>query len=148
MLSDPYTRLLTLDDAHGAPLAEFIHYPGHDLLQVSWHGPLTAAEIIRGVRHGGQWRDELGYTRILNDKSDAGGDWSEVLPWLEYEWLPEVTEAGIGAIAYVFSKKVENRFLTRQFIEAVRKSIAIEVFEDLGQAYEWLTAQPAPGKGG
>ena len=143
-LAGPHTRLLTLDDAHGSPLAEFTHYPAHDLLHVSWHGPLTAAEIIRGVRHGGQWRNELRYSRILDDKSDAGGDWGDALAWLEYDWLPQVTEAGLCAMAYVFSKEVENRFLTQQFMEAVSKSIAVAEFEDVAEATAWLIAQPVP----
>jgi hypothetical protein len=142
LLTLPHRRLLTLDDDYGAPLAEFTHYPSADVLHVRWLGHMTAAEVVRGVKHGGQWRNELHYSRVLNDKSEAGGDWSEALPWLQYEWLPLAVAAGIKAMAYVFSPDRENRMVSREFVEAVRPYMAIKVFDNTDQAWAWLHTHP------
>jgi hypothetical protein len=141
MLPAEPTLLLTLADDHGALLAEFVHYPADELMCVRWHGQLTAAEVINGAKQAGQWRDKLHYTRVLNDKSDTGGDWSEALPWLQYEWLPLALAAGVRAMAYVFSANRANRFATQEFVEAVRPHMAIELFEDVAAAMDWLRVQ-------
>ena len=138
MLSGPPTQLLSLKDAHGAALTEYLFYPREELLYVRWHGQLTGPDIIRGVQQGTQWREQLRYFLILNDKSDTGGDWSEALPWLEYEWLPKAIAAGVRAMAYVFSPDRDNRFASQQFVEALRPHMAIEIFEDLDTALAWL----------
>ncbi|GAC1603854.1 MAG: hypothetical protein NVS3B25_32770 [Hymenobacter sp.] len=141
MLTSTPTQLLTLKDRHGAPLAEYLYYPDYELLYVRWHGHLTGSEVIRGVQQGAQWRNQLRYSLILNDKSDAGGDWSDALPWLEFEWLPLALNAGVKAMAYVFSPDRENRFASQQFITAVRPHLDIEVFEDVEMALGWLTSE-------
>ena len=98
MIFGPPTQRLTLDDAQGALLAEYLFFPADELLYVRWHGHLTGAEIIRGVEHGSKWHEQLVYSLVLNDKSDTGGDWSDALPWLEYEWLPKAVAAGVRAM--------------------------------------------------
>ncbi|MCC3151994.1 hypothetical protein Q3A66_18705 [Hymenobacter sp. BT770] len=141
MRSAPPTQLLTLKDGHGAPLAEYMYYPADKLLYVRWHGHLTGAEVVRGVQQGGQWRDQLDYSYILNDKSDTGGDWSEALPWLQYEWLPLAVSAGVKAMAYVFSPDRENQFATQTFVAALRPHMAIELFDNMDVALAWLHQQ-------
>jgi hypothetical protein len=140
MLPAPPTQLLTLEDAHGAALAEYSYYPNEELLYVRWHGQLTGPDIIRGVQHGAAWRDQLHYSVILNDKSDSGGDWSEALPWLQYEWLLGAVAAGVRAMAYVFSPDRDNRFASQQLVESLRPHMAIELFENIELALAWLAS--------
>jgi hypothetical protein len=118
-----------------------MYYPADKLLYVRWHGHLTGAEVVRGVQQGGQWRDQLDYSYILNHKSDTGGDWSEALPWLQYEWLPLAVSAGVKAMAYVFSPDRENQFATQTFVAALRPHMAIELFENMDVALAWLHQQ-------
>lgn len=141
MLSGPPVQLAPVTDAQGEPLAEYLFYPESGLLYVRWHGHLTGAEVIRGVAHTEQWRGQFTYALILNDKSDTGGDWSEAIPWLQYEWLPAALAEGVKAIAYVFSPDRENRIASQEFIEAVRPHLTIEMFEDLALALAWLLEQ-------
>jgi len=140
MLIGPPTQLLTFDDAYGAALAECSFYPNEELLHVRWHGQLMGPDIIRGVQHSAIWRDQLRFSLILNDNSDSGGDWSEALPWIQYEWLPGAVAAGVRAMAYVFSPDRDNRFASQQFVEAVRPHMAIELFEDPELALAWLAS--------
>ena len=137
----PPSQRLTLNDDHGAVLAEYLFYPDDELLHVRWHGHLTGAEIIRGVQQAGQWRAQLNYAFVLNDKSDTSGDWSDALPWLQYESLPLALSAGLKAMAYVFSPDRENRFASQDFVAAMRPHMAIEVFEDIATAVAWLKQQ-------
>ena len=145
MVSGPPTQRLTLEDAQGSLLAEYLFFPADELLFVRWHGHLTGAEVIRGVEQGTKWRDQLAYSLILNDKSDTGGDWSDALPWLQYEWLPKAVAAGVRAMAYVFSPDRENMFASQEFVQAVRPHMAIELFDDLDQALTWLLEQKPAG---
>ena len=141
MLSAPPTQLLSLQDTNGAALAEYLFYPDDKLLYVRWHGHLTGAEIVRGVQQGCQWRDQFTYSFILNDKSDSGGDWSDALPWLQYEWLPQALHAGVKAMAYVFSPDRENQFATQSFVAALRPHMAVELFDNVDVALAWLQQQ-------
>lgn len=141
MLTGPFTQLLRLDDAHRATLAEYFFYPDDELLYVRWHGHLTGPEVIRGAQQGAQWRGQLHYSRILNDTRDSSGDWTDALPWLTYEWLPQALEGGVQALAYVFSPVHENLFASRQFVAALRPHLAIRAFENLDAAVAWLRAQ-------
>jgi hypothetical protein len=143
MLSSPPTQLFSLQDEHGAALAEYFYYPADELLMVRWHGHLTGDAVIRGVARATTWRNQLNYSLILNDKSDTGGDWSDALPWLQYEWLPLAVKAGVRAMAYVFSPDTENRFASQDFVTAMRPHMAIELFEDLDAALAWLLSQKA-----
>ena len=140
------SQLLALQDHHGAALAEYLFYPDDELLYVRWHGHLTGPEVIQGVQQGAQWRDQLRYRLILNDKSDSSGDWSDALPWLQYEWLPLAVQAGVQAMAYVFSPDRDNQFASQQFVAALRPHMAIEIFDDSEAALAWLRAfTAAPG---
>ncbi|MDO7875829.1 hypothetical protein Q5H93_13890 [Hymenobacter sp. ASUV-10] len=141
MSSAEPTLLLALTDDHGAPLAEYFHYPADELLYVRWHGQLNADVVIKGSQQGRNWREAMRYTRVLNDKSDTGGDWREALPWLQYEWLPLALGAGIRAMAYVFSPDRDNRFASQEFINTIRPHMAIELFDDVDTALAWLRTQ-------
>ncbi len=141
MLIGPATHPFTLQDAYGATLADYLFYPNDELVYVRWHGHLTAAEVIRGVSQGSLWAADFDYSLILNDKSDTGGDWSDALPWLHYEWLPQALEKGIRAMAYVFSPDRTNRFVTQEFVGAISPQMAIELFDDRDLAIEWLLRQ-------
>ena len=141
MLTGPATHLFALQDAHGANLADYSFYPADELMYVRWHGHLTGAEVIRGVSQGSLWAANFDYLLILNDKSDTGGDWSDALAWLQYEWLPQALEKGVRAMAYVFSPDRENRFVSQEFVEAISPQMAIELFDDRDLALEWLLRQ-------
>ena len=141
MIASDAIPLLTLPDRYGAPLAEYYFSPRHSLLYVRWHGNLTAAEVIKGVMEGTQWLEKYHVTRVLNDKSDATGDWSEALPWLQYEWLPQAVAAGLKAVAYILPPVLEAQIVSQKFVEAVRDQIHIALFTNETEAWHWLEAQ-------
>ena len=141
MLTAQAVHLLALPDHYGAPLAEYFFVPTDAMLYVRWHGQLTAAEVIRGVQEGARWRGVHTFRRVLNDKRDSGGDWSDALPWLQYEWLPEAVAAGIQAMAYVLSPDLEGRIVSQEFVEAVQARLKVALFTNEAEAMRWLQAQ-------
>ncbi|WP_216726627.1 STAS/SEC14 domain-containing protein [Hymenobacter siberiensis] len=141
MLTAEAVHLTTIADCYGAPLAEYYFFPDHSLLYISWHGQLTAAEVIRGVLEGTRLLEKHAFQRILNDKRDTGGDWSEALPWLEYEWMPKAVAAGLRAIAYILSPNLDAQIVSHKFVEAVQGQIQISLFTNEEDAREWLEIQ-------
>lgn len=138
-LYPPAQRLLDLHDAHGALLAEFDFSPELRLLCIYWHGHLTAASVIEGTQAGMRLRHQGDAPHLLlNDKSLTSGDWSEALPWLQYEWLPEAVAAGLKAVGYVRSPDPASQTGTQEFIEAVRLQVPLGLFHTAGPASKWL----------
>jgi hypothetical protein len=141
MLADPHTLLLKLTDNQYKPLAEFCHYPVHNLLYVTWHGHLRADEVVLVAGEHLQLQAELHTSHLFNDKTDSSGDWQEALPYLHYEWLPLAKAAGLRAMAYLFSPDVAARFVSKDFVAAVRPHLNVELFSNADEAWAWLLAQ-------
>jgi hypothetical protein len=124
------TRLLRLPDMHGALLADFDHFPTLDLLHIRWHG----LELFAGQPLP---------RRLLTNHSQVTGEWAEALPWLQYEWLPEVTERGVRVLAHVLAKSQSSHFVSYQgsqeFTLALKQALRAASFRNLEPAWHWLT---------
>ena len=141
MVDAAIAPLLKLTDFYGAPLAEFYYLPQNATLYIRWHGNLTAAEVVRGVKASSALMEARPFARVLNDKRDTSGDWSEALPWLEYEWLPQAVAAGLRAIAYVLSPALETQMVSQEFVEAVQRQLHVALFLQEDEARRWLNGQ-------
>ncbi|MCB2408322.1 hypothetical protein [Hymenobacter lucidus] len=142
-LSTSYLELGTVVDDHGQLIASFRHYPDQQLLYIRWTGNLTGLEVIKVAKAAGPIQQQYHCPLLLNDKTDSTGDWSEALPWLEYEWLPVAMEEGLRAFAYVFSPDLQNQFISVEFAEHVGQHLPIQLFYDVSTALEWLRRQHA-----
>ncbi|GAB3573851.1 SpoIIAA family protein [Hymenobacter daeguensis] len=141
MLTAEASHLTTLSDSYGAPLAEYYYFPETRALYIRWHGHLTAAAVIRGVVAAMQLLEEHPFERVLNDKRDTGGEWSEALPWLQYEWRPLAVAAGIRAIAYILSPDFTAQMVSTEFVEAMHGQIRVALFTGEDEARRWLQNQ-------
>ncbi|GAB3658598.1 hypothetical protein GCM10027594_29910 [Hymenobacter agri] len=130
--------VLALDDRFGAPLAEFYYLPQGQVLYIRWHGNLTANEVIRAVTEGSKLLATHPFTRVLNDKRETSGDWSEALPWLEYEWLPLALAGGIRAIAYLLSPDLESQIVSQEFMDDIGRHMHTALFLHEEPARLWL----------
>ncbi|MCB2377695.1 STAS/SEC14 domain-containing protein [Hymenobacter sp. BT635] len=140
-LSTVYTDLGTVLDSHGQPIASFRLYPEQQLLYIRWTGNLTGPEVIEVATAAGPIQQQYHCPLLLNDKTDSTGEWSEALPWLEYEWLPQAMKGGLRAFAYVFSPDMQNQGISMEFAEHVGKHLPIQLFYDVDAAWEWLRRQ-------
>ncbi|WP_226163449.1 hypothetical protein [Hymenobacter terricola] len=130
-----------MSDSYGAPLADYYFLPDEDLLYIRWHGHLTGAAVIQGAQKAGQLREQYPYSKVLNDKRDTAGDWSDALPWLQYEWLPAAVAAGLRAMAYILSPDLHAQVVSHEFVEAVGHHLNVELFTAEAEAQRWLQTQ-------
>lgn len=136
--------LSTLTDDSGQQLATIEHDPARQLLAVYWFGNLTGPQVVDVARRTMQLSAECPYQLLLNDKSQATGDWSEALDWLEYEWLPQVLVGGLHAIAYIFTPDMHNQLSSYRFLERLTPYVRIEAFHDMPTALQWLERAAMP----
>jgi len=147
MLSDSSSsqRLLSLRDAHGAPLADFDWHPALDLLHVYWHGHLTAASLVHGAHTGlelGNFKETGLPRRLLTNHEQASGNWEEALPWLQYDWLPRAQAQGLVLLAHVVSPDPASYFTEPDHQElalALRQAFRAKSFRHPASAWYWLT---------
>ncbi|WP_303310723.1 hypothetical protein [Hymenobacter sp. BT730] len=139
--STTYADLGTVSDKHGVAIATFRHYPSEQLLYIIWNGNLTGKEVIQVAKEGLKILEEFHIPLVLNDKTKATGDWSEALPWLEYEWLPDAMQEGLRAFAYIFSPDVQSHIVSAEFVEKIGKYLPIQLFYDMPSAMQWLQQQ-------
>ena len=141
MVATDTPPVLTVTDRYGAALAEFYYLPEWSVLYVRWHGNLTADEVIQAVSEGSKLMAQYTYSRVLNDKRDTSGDWSEALPWLEYEWLPVAVTRGIRAIAYLLSPDLESQVVSQEFMDSIGRQLSTALFLHEEPARIWLLQQ-------
>ena len=141
MVATDTKPVLALNDRYGAPLAEFYHLPPGEVLYVRWHGNLTADEVIRAVAESAALMTSHPFTRVLNDKRETSGDWSEALPWLEYEWLPLAVAGGVRAIAYLLSPDLESQIVSQYFMDSIGRKLHTALFLHEEPARRWLQQQ-------
>lgn len=141
----PTQRLLELPDQHGALLAEFDFFAEYQTLRVRWHGHLTATSIVQGTQAGMALRHNgVAPCRILNDKTRTSGDWSEALPWLQYDWLPLAATNGLQAIAFLPSQDASSQTGDRELMTAMRQQVQLGIFHSEAQAWQWLARRGRP----
>ena len=137
-------RLLSLRDPHGAPLADFDWYPTLDLLEVDWHGHLTATSLVLAIQTGIDLVLFNGRNlprRVLTNHSKASGNWEEALPWLQYDWLPSAQARGLQMLAHVVSPDPASRLNQPEhldFVEALQQTLHVQSFHHLSPARHWL----------
>lgn len=135
-------RLLVLPDAHGALLAEFDFFPEHATLWVRWHGHLTPASVVQATKAAIELRPNgTAPRRLLSDESQASGDWSEAMPWMQYEWLPSAVQHGLQAMAFVVSPDPASAPSDSNFMTDSQRLLAIGAFRDTLTAWHWLQQQ-------
>ena len=134
----PYTQLPDIYDARGLLIATSRYYPDAQLLHLEWNGNLTSSEVITVAKAFLELQPRLPVPRLLNDKTNSTGDWSEAMSWLEYEMLPQAVRSGLQSMAYVFSPDLDNQYISFQFINKVRQHVPIEHFYKKEEAFTWL----------
>ena len=141
MFSSDCVDLVKLPDSYGAPLADYYFLPNESLLYVKWHGYLTSAAIIKGTQEALELRGKYPYYKVLHNKHDTAGDWSEALPWLQYEWLPQALSTGLRAVACILSPDLEVNLAGQKYVVAMQMHCSSAAFTTQTQARIWLLTQ-------
>ncbi len=109
-------------------------------IEAKWQGYITADDVVAAASAYLAYIQLEPCSKLLNNKFDVAGDWIEVNSWLEYEWLPQVVEAGLRCITHVYSTDMLSQFSARDLYFRISPYLQIETFTDREQAINWLLA--------
>lgn len=109
-----------------------------DYIEARWSGHVTADNIVMAAKIYLSLLHKTPLSKLLNDKTNATGDWEDANDWLEFEWLPEAIQSGLHAMAYVYSNNMFSRLSSRDLIQRLTPNIRIKDFNDVALAKAWL----------
>lgn len=107
-------------------------------IEAKWQGYITAEDVVAAASTYLSYIQLAPCPRLLNNKSDVSGDWIDANSWLEYEWLPQVVEAGLRCITHVYSSDMFSQLAVRDLYFRISPFLQIETFTDREQAINWL----------
>lgn len=84
---------------------------------------------------------------MLSDGSTTLGDWSELLPWMQYDLLPRLVAVGIRYTANVRSPDAAARLAHVAYSHVANQHLRNEMFDEVEAARTWLLAQIASDTG-
>ncbi|MFD2245846.1 STAS/SEC14 domain-containing protein [Pontibacter ruber] len=109
-----------------------------DYIEAKWHGHITADDVVTAAKAYLELIQAHPCPKLLNDKTEVTGDWEEANDWLEFEWLPKVTAAGLRYFAHVFSENMFSRLSARDLAMRISPPLQMSAFEDRKAAESWL----------
>lgn len=137
------TEHIQLKNALGDVFLNLIQHEHY--IEAKWQNHITADDVIAAGKVFLAYIKQHPSTKFLNDKKDVSGDWTEANPWIEFEWLPQVHEAGLRCITHVYSDDILSQIGERDLFNMVSPLLQMKNFSDREQAICWLLAcKPAP----
>lgn len=109
-----------------------------DYIEAKWTGHITADDVVTAAQVYLALLEKTPIPKLLNDKTDASGDWSEANDWLEFEWVPQAIRYGLRCLAHVYSSNMFSRLSARDLYQRLTPSISIQNFSDRESAEAWL----------
>ena len=119
-----------------------------ELLVGRWLGHCTPETVVTGMSLALRLLSHYPCRAVLSDGSGATGDWSDLVPWMQYDMLPRLVEAGVQFIANVRSPDPAGRLAHQEYARHAAQHLTIRLFDEPQSAREWLRqellASPAP----
>ena len=126
-------------------LQQKLHY-----IEAKWYGHISADEIVCAALAYLDLLRLSGCPRLMNDKTEVTGDWQDVNDWIQFEWLPKATEAGLRCFAHVYSQNMFSRLSARDLCMRVSPLLQMQNFDDREEAEIWImqcnTSYTPPGR--
>lgn len=113
-----------------------------DYFYVKWNGHINSDDVVLGAETYLRLQQEKRCPRLLNDKSEVTGDWIEANDWLEYDWMPKSTEAGLRYFAMVLPHALYSLATAQDLQNRLSTFMEVAMFRDLTSAQEWITTRP------
>ncbi|MCJ8167248.1 hypothetical protein MKJ04_20575 [Pontibacter sp. E15-1] len=127
---------LQLVHAEGDLFVTLLQQPNY--IEAKWIGHITAGDVVTTANIYLALMQKTPMARLLNDKTEVSGDWTDANDWLQYEWLPKAVEAGLCAMAHVYSSNMFSRLSARDLYMRLIPNLYIENFNDQKAAINWL----------
>lgn len=109
-----------------------------EYIEARWSGHITADDVITAAQVYLALLHKTPVAKLLNNKTDASGDWSEANDWLEFEWLPKAVGAGLRCLAHVYSNNMFSRLSARDLYLRLTPNLYMQNFSDCETAEAWL----------
>lgn len=111
---------------------------GGQLLVGRWVGHCTPDTVVTGMRAAIELLTVNPCRAILSDGSCATGDWSDLVPWMQYDMLPRLIATGVRYVANVRSSDPAGRLAHQQYAQHAAQYLTIRLFDQLEPARIWL----------
>lgn len=123
-----------------------IYYePVIDSVIMEWSGYATSREFKEGTELMLKLLIENDTFKVLGDIKDMTIIAKEDQEWLDIDFLPRATDAGFRVLAVVRPDSYFNKVAIESISYRVDKNkLAINFFNDVRQAKEWLSLIPNP----
>ncbi len=134
---DPLLQRAILSPS-GAVLGTMCIEENGQLLVGRWLCESTPANLVTGM---GVALELLRYhpcRAILSDGSEATGDWSDMLAWVQYEVLPQAVSLGVRFVANVRNLDPAGRLAHQKYAQHASNFLTIGIFDDPVVARNWL----------
>jgi hypothetical protein len=119
-----------------------IHFDNqHQWLYAQWLGEMSPTIVMRGCELLLEHQRMAGTSKLLSDNVLITRPWPEGIEWGARVWLPNMAEAGLRYLAWVYSPHLLSRLVFDQSQLEVSFPIAAS-FDDVQQAVEWLEKRP------
>ncbi len=103
-----------------------------------WVGHCTPEAVAKGMHIALDLLALHPCRAILSDGSGATGDWSDLVPWMQYDMLPRLVELGVQLVANVRSPDPAGRLAHQEYARFAAQYLQIRLFDDPQSAREWL----------
>jgi len=107
-------------------------------IEAQWAGHITADDVVTAAKLFAKLLQKTPCTALLNDKGNVTGDWTEANDWLEFEWLPQVMQAGLQCLAHIYSDNMFSRLSARDLQQRFVPTLQMQNFNDRTHAERWL----------
>jgi inorganic triphosphatase YgiF len=115
------------------------HSPEHKYLLAEWLGHHNSESVHRGCQVLLQQVHRTGSTHLLNDSSEAFGEWQELTVWIGSVFAGQLQQAGIEAIAWVNAMDWPARNCVASSLHYMAKPfVASFDFDQVEEARHWL----------
>lgn len=94
-------------------------------------GSLAVLEAIK------QYKASCG----LNDNRHLVGRWDDSVEWIEQEWVPMASDAGLRFYAHVANADAFAAASSADMLSRVRGRFEMRIFQDIDEARNWLIAR-------
>ncbi|WP_299702598.1 hypothetical protein [uncultured Pontibacter sp.] len=118
-----------------------IHYDEkNQWIHNDWSGYVSPEYVMQGSLAVLDAIEKYRVACGLNDNRHLVGRWDESVDWIEQEWIPKATAAGLRHYAHVVDADTFAAASSEDMLTRVQDRFQMRIFRDIDEAKEWLVA--------
>jgi hypothetical protein len=128
---------MAMHSLYESPYLTVWHDCTNQWLYIEWNGKQELSEIKESCSYVLQNVPLTGIHKILNDSTQAVGNWTAASEWLGKELFPLLASQGFTHMAWVYAADFNSRFSIDATLRCA-SGLAIVTFDYLDAACTWL----------